>query len=190
MTPFKSIRIVLVSILCLLMVAFALLATGRLDSEFKDESSDLATLVTSELPPWQQDLATKFRIHSVIVPGHRLRVLDFLLDKQGAPQPAIPQVTLEKQLYLVTRFAVKENLGSRVLNVVLEIVRPERLKGRKIVLHGGLLEEDCIYHVELLVDSDTSLPSSESVEPHGIDNSREGVINSPIVFKITKITAQ
>jgi hypothetical protein len=107
----------------------------------------------SGLPADQREVAESLDLWAAFVRGTDLQGLELFL---GGVRPKKDR--LERQVYLVACLRTRTNTGKRLLSVTLEMVRPERLAGRTVRLMGGLLDDDCVYHVQQVVDTDTSLP--------------------------------
>jgi hypothetical protein len=107
----------------------------------------------SGLDAWQREVAAKLELRASFVRGTELGSLRRML---GGSSPSTAR--LERQIYLVACLQPRSNTGPRVLGLVLEVVHPEWLAGKPVRLHGGLLQDDCLYHVELMIDPDGVLP--------------------------------
>jgi hypothetical protein len=125
-----------------------LLLSPLLQHDAGNTDVDLSGLSDEELA-----VAEKLTFRAAFVRGSDLEGLGKSLG--GRPQK---RGQLERQIYLIVCLEPRENTGKRLMSLTMEIVRPKRLAGTKIRIAGGLLQDDCVYHVEQVVDTDTCLP--------------------------------
>ncbi len=118
-----------------------------------------AVVDASGLPADEQAVADKLHLRAAFVCGTELQSLDRFL---GGTRPNPDR--LERQIYLVACLEPQENTGPRLLSVTLEIVRPKYLAGKTLRLLGGLLVDDCVYHVEQMIDTDTLMPGDPTLQ--------------------------
>jgi hypothetical protein len=107
----------------------------------------------SGLPAPEREVAERLTFRAAFVRGSDLEGLGKFLGAR-----TLKHDRTARQIYLVVCLETRENTGPRLMSLTMEVVHPERLAGTKIRVSGGLLDDDCVYHVEQVVDTDTCLP--------------------------------
>jgi hypothetical protein len=169
-----------------LLLGLVLGGIGREVSEVPNPWTKPVAVDASGLDADQREVADKLDLRAMFVRGTDLGGLHTIL---GGPLP--PTDRQERQVFLVACLQPRVNTGPRVLGLVLEVIRPERLAGQKVALKGGLLQDDCIYHVQLMIDTDASLPGDAGTrdgkyvyEGH---NLRDEIVRSRPEFRIVSM---
>jgi len=130
--------------------------TARLLSPILRDVPGDAAVDLSELPAAEREVAERLTFRAAFVRGNDLEPLGKFLGAR-----TLKHNRLKRQIYLVVCLETRENTGPRFMSLTMEIAQPERLAGTKIRMAGGLLNDDCVYHVEQVVDTDTCLPGDD-----------------------------
>jgi len=163
--------------------------TGPTVSDVLNSWNGPIPIDASAVTPRQKEVAEKLELRAKFVRGTELGELRRML---GGSLPTTNR--LERQIYLVACLRPQEYTGPRVPEVVLEVVQPDVLAGMTITLKGGLLDDDCIYHVQLMIDTDRLLPGDAGSRGdeylYDGPDPREAIVKSSPKFRVVSLQSQ
>lgn len=127
-------------------------------------------------------LIDTIQIDAKFVTGKDILILDKLFDTHlPSKEDRTNPVTLEGDIYLVARCYPKDNPGKRILGLTVEIISPEKLKGRKIeLIKSGFLTRGAAYSLTKVIEKDDIL--SQKI--------RQDILKSIPEFKVLDLYAK
>jgi len=133
---------------------------------------------------WQKQLVGDLELVTCFIRGTDLRFLDRFFDTGNAlGVSTIPLERLEREVYVITRLAARSPLPRRLHNLELEFVKPEWLRGVRVLLH------ESTYSIQQVIGPNSLVPGDPILWDDGSKDFREEILQSKPEFVVVSLWA-